>query len=55
MTDVDFLLKYVHYQDQKYHKKYSCETLLKKILQETLVHAPKLWAEEISMRALLFP
>ena len=23
--------------------------------QETLVHAPKLWAEEISKRALLFP
>ena len=23
--------------------------------QETLVHAPKLWAEEISMRAFLFP
>ena len=25
------------------------------IKQETLVHAPKLWAEEISKRALLFP
>ena len=31
-----------------------CKTY-KKREQETLVHAPKLWAEEISKRALLFP
>ena len=29
--------------------------VLFQMIQETLVHAPKLWAEEISMRALLFP
>ena len=52
-TKSTWLLKMLTLMNQYYTRHaLKCYQIL---IQETLVHAPKLWAEEISKRASLFP